>query len=95
MARLPSGEFLMQRIGREVVLFEDGTERELLRFVPSDPDSVAKAQKVIHDSELGPEDKSFAHMWSGYFYRAAVEQEPRVIPLDVRANGVTLFSDTP
>ena len=68
MARLPSERFLIQQIDGKVVLFEEHTEREIVRFDPSDADATAKAQKVIHDSELSPEDQSFAHFWSGYFY---------------------------
>jgi hypothetical protein len=71
MARLTSGQYLIQQIGGEVILFEEGSEREIVRFNPLDQDAVAKAQKVIYDSELGPEDKCFAHMWSGYFYAYA------------------------
>jgi hypothetical protein len=68
MARLPSERYVMQQIEDDVVLFEDYTEREIVRFNPSNQDATAKAQKVIHDSELSDEDKTFAHFWSGYFY---------------------------
>lgn len=68
MARLPSGDFLIQQIGDNVILFEDGTERDIVRFPVTDRDAIAKGQKAIHDSELSSEDKSFAHFWSGYFY---------------------------
>lgn len=69
MARLPSEKYLVQRIGRDVVVFEDDTEREIVRFDVDSPDATAKAQKVIHDStELSAEDKAFAHFWCGYFY---------------------------
>lgn len=71
MARLPSDDFLIQQIGDNVILFEDGTEREIVRFPVTDRDAIAKAQKTIHDSELSDEDKSFAHFWSGYFYGIA------------------------
>lgn len=71
MARLPSERYLIQQIGEEVILFEDGSEREIVRFNPSDPNAAAKAQKTIYDSELSDEDKSFAHFWSGYFYAHA------------------------
>jgi len=72
MARLPSERYIIQQIGGAVVLFEDGTERELIRFDPANADAAAKAQKDIHDSELAAEDKAFAHFWSGYFYAHAV-----------------------
>ena len=71
MARLPSQQYLMQQVGNDVVLWEDGSEVEIVRFNPSDSDAVAKAQKVIHDSKLSAEDKCFAHFWSGYFFFAA------------------------
>lgn len=71
MARLPSERWLIQQQGGEVILFEDGSEREIVRFDPSDGNAAAKAQKVIFDSELSDEDKCFAHFWSGYFYAHA------------------------
>jgi hypothetical protein len=72
MARLPSERFLIQQIGGNVILFEDGTEAEVVRFNPADANASARAQKAIHDSpELSDEDKCFAHFWSGYFYAHA------------------------
>lgn len=71
MARLPSQRYLIQQIGGEVILFEDGSEREIVRYDPSDADATAKAQKTIYDSNLDPEDKCFAHFWSGYFHAHA------------------------
>lgn len=72
MARLPSERFLIQQIGAQVVLFEEGTEREIVRFDPSDMASVAPAQRVIHDDPvMSADDKCFAHLWSGYFYAHA------------------------
>lgn len=71
MARLPSEQFLIQHIGEQVILFEDMTEREIVKFDPTDSDAVARAQRIIFDSELGDEDKCFAHFWSGYFYAYA------------------------
>jgi hypothetical protein len=60
----------MQQIGDQVVLFEEGTEREVVRYSIDDRDETAKAQKIIHDSpNLSAEEKSFAHFWSGYFYQ--------------------------
>jgi hypothetical protein len=75
MARLPSERYLIQQIGGQVILFEEGSEREIVRFDPSDMDAAAKAQKAIYDSELGDEDKCFAHFWSGYFY---AHSNPRI-----------------
>lgn len=73
MAQLPpDGQWLMQQIDGEVILFERYTERELMRFDPSDPNAAAIAQKTIYDLEdLSPEQKCFAHFWSGYFYAHA------------------------
>lgn len=71
MARLPSEQFLIQHIDGQVILFEDMTEREIIKFDPTDPDATSRAQKVIFDSELSDEDKCFAHFWSGYFYAHA------------------------
>lgn len=71
MARLPSEQYLIQNIGGEVILWEDGTEREIVRFDPSDANAAAQAQKIIWDSDLGDEDKCFAIFWSGYFYAHA------------------------
>lgn len=78
MSRLPSERYLIQQIGGDVVIFAEESftepEREIVR-VPlfTDDDEVnasgmARAQKVIHDSELDDEDKCFAHFWCGYFY---------------------------
>lgn len=72
MARLPSELYLIQQIDGAVVLYEDGSEREIVRFDPCDTDATARAQKVIHDSELSDEDKCFAYFWSGYFYAHAL-----------------------
>lgn len=73
MASLPpDGDWLIQQIGGEVILFHRYTEEEILRFDPSDADASAKAQRVIHDDRrLTDEAKTFAHFWSGYFYGCA------------------------
>jgi hypothetical protein len=73
MAQLPpDGEWLIQQIGGEVVLFHRFTEDEVVRFDPSSGDASARAQAVIHgDVRLTDEQKSFAHFWSGYFYANA------------------------
>lgn len=74
MARLPGECFLIQQVDDTVILFEESTEREIVRFDPADADASARAQKVIHDSELSEEDKTFAHFWSGYFYAHAARR---------------------
>lgn len=68
VARLPSERYLIQLIGDEVILFEDGSEREIVRYPVTDQTSIGPAQKIIHDSELSDEDKCFAHFWCGYYY---------------------------
>lgn len=77
MARLPSDRYLMQDIGGKVMLFEDGTERELMRCDPGDQDDVVRARAAIDDAGLGDEDRTFAHFWLGYFARYAGYPEPR------------------
>jgi hypothetical protein len=65
-------KYLIQQIGGEVILFEQFTEREIVKFDPADQYEAARAQKVISASpDLSPEDKAFAHFWSGYFYAHA------------------------
>jgi hypothetical protein len=62
-------EWLVQLIGHEVIVYQDGSEIEVVRYDHSDEDAMAKAQKVIHDSPLlSDEDKCFAHFWCGYFH---------------------------
>lgn len=68
MARLPSEKFLIQQVGQNVIVFEDFTEREIVRYDVTDANAMSIAQKTIHDSELSDEDKTFAHFWCGYFY---------------------------
>lgn len=73
MAQLPpDGQLVMQQIDGAVVLYDRDTERELIRFDPTDADAAAKAQGAIHrHPELDEEQRSFAHFWSGYFYAHA------------------------
>lgn len=70
MAQLPpDGQWLIQQIGDEVILFHRESEEELLRFDPSDGAAAARAQGTINQLDiLTDEQKSFAHFWSGYFY---------------------------
>lgn len=75
MARICDGEWLIQQIGGEVILFREHTEEEIVRFDPADANAAAQAQKVIYESDLlSPEEKCFAHFWSGYFYAYAHSQ---------------------
>ena len=77
MARLPSDGYLMQQIGGEAVLFQDYTEREIVRFDPADAAAAAQALEKIRASEdLGDEDKSFGCFWAGYFASLAGHPEP-------------------
>jgi hypothetical protein len=72
MARLPSEQWLIQQVDGIVILFEDGSEREVCRFDPSDGKMTARTLEVIFRSELlSDEDKCFAIFWAGYFYNAA------------------------
>jgi len=72
MARLPSDMYIINQVGDDVVLWEEGLETEIVRFDPLNADATARAQKVIYDSPLlSDEDKCFAHFWSGYFYACA------------------------
>lgn len=70
MAQLPpDGDWLIQNIGGDVVLFHRHTEEEVVRFRAEDANAAAIAQQVIHDEpRLTDEAKCFAHFWSGYFY---------------------------
>lgn len=75
MARLPSQNWLIQQIGNEVVLFEEYTEVEIVRFDPTDGNETVRAQYSIdREMELTPEDKCFAHFWSGYFCANALRK---------------------
>lgn len=71
MARLPSQEWLIQQIGGDVILFQEGSEEEIVRFDPTNADATAKAQRVIWFSQLADEDKCYALFWCGYFYAHA------------------------
>ena len=73
MAQLPpDGDWLIQQVGGEVILFRRYTEEEIVRFDPRDSNQVAIAQGVIANTDkLDAEQKSFAHFWSGYFYAHA------------------------
>jgi hypothetical protein len=72
MARLPGDRWVIQQVGKDVVLYEPGIETEIVRFDPSDANAASQAQKTIYDSPLlTDEQKCFAHFWSGYFYAHA------------------------
>jgi hypothetical protein len=78
MARLPDQGHVIQQSGGIVTLSEDFTERELVRFDPSDGRAVTTALDVIRDSELGDESKCFAWFWAGYFH-AHADRAPEVV----------------
>lgn len=73
MAQLPpDGEWLVQTIGTDTVIFHPYTEEEIVRVPSDDADANARAQGAIHFSDrLTDEQKSFAHFWMGYFYAYA------------------------
>lgn len=78
MAQLP-GDFLIQHIGDNIIVFQRYTEHEIVRWPVADNDATAKAQQVIHDSpELSDEAKCFAHFWAGYFYACHAHGAPEV-----------------
>ena len=68
----PDGEWLVQQIDGQVVVFHRYTEEEIVRFDPSDANMAAKAQQPIAATDkLTSEQKCFAHFWCGYFYAHA------------------------
>lgn len=68
----PDGEWLIQQIGGQVVLFHSYTEEEIVRFDPSDAGAACRSMKIIYDSPLlNDEQKCFAYFWSGYFHAHA------------------------
>lgn len=73
MAQLPpDGEWLVQTIGTDTVIFHRYTEEEIVRVPSADGNANALAQKAIHfDNRLTEEQKAFAHFWMGYFYAYA------------------------
>lgn len=72
MAQLPDQLHSITQIDGRVVLYELGSEEQIVNFDPTDRDATARAQKTIHDTDrLDPEAKCFAHFWSGYFYAHA------------------------
>jgi hypothetical protein len=73
MAQLPSGQFLIQLIGEDVILFDRDTEEEIVKFNPTSRDEISTSQEKIHYSSLSDQDKCFAHFWSGYFYAHATK----------------------
>lgn len=74
MAQLPpDGQWLVQQIGGEVILFERYTEEEIASWIPGDQNSIGPALKVIWESDrLDGEQKTLAAFWAGYFYANAV-----------------------
>jgi hypothetical protein len=94
MAQLPpDGEYLIQQNDGLVTLFNQYTQEELVKFDPADANATAQAQGTIHRlKQLNPEQKCFAHFWSGYFHAHAGSawSEPdavRVPPLDLPKQG--------
>lgn len=78
MARLPSNDYLIQRIGEYVILFQDGTEEEVVRFDPSQGQEVLEALTGIDRSQLERQDKIHATLWCGYFYALAAHERQAV-----------------
>jgi len=74
MARLPSGDYLIQGLADgSVFVFRDHTEAQIARFDPNDHDQLVNGLAAIYASELSHEDTAMALFWSGYFYAHAKE----------------------
>lgn len=72
MAQLPGEMWIINQADGIVRLFHRYTEEEIVSFDPSNGDAAARAQHTIHLTDrLNPEQKCFAHFWSGYFYAHA------------------------
>lgn len=72
MAQLPGYEWIINQVDGIVYLSHRYTNEEIVSFDPSDGDAAARAQHTIHLApQLNPEQKCFAHFWSGYFYAHA------------------------
>lgn len=73
MAQLPpDGEWLVQQIGGDVILFHRHTEMEIVRAPADNADLMVRAQATIYKApQLNAEQKSMAHFWFGYFYAHA------------------------
>lgn len=73
MAQLPpDGQWLVQQIDGQVQIFDRNTQEVLIRFDPTLPGDIAKAQgQISRLVDLTNEQKVFAHFWSGYFYAFA------------------------
>jgi hypothetical protein len=75
MAQLPpDGLWLVQAIDTDVIVVHRDTQEEIVRFDVTSPDATAKALKVIYDSRLTDEQKSFAYFWCGYFHAHLVRR---------------------
>lgn len=74
MAQLPpDGEWLVQQIYGMVVVFNQFSQEEIIRFDPRDANATAIAQGTIHQNALlTDEQKCFAHFWCGYFHGLAL-----------------------
>jgi hypothetical protein len=76
MARLPSGDYIIQQLGNnDVFVFEDHTERQIARFNPTDHDQLVEGLATIGASDLSDDDKAMALFWCGYFYAYAREAQ--------------------
>lgn len=65
----PDGDWLVQNIDGNVVVYHRHTEEEIVKYPASDDNAMCKAQGAIHnDPRLTDEQKCFAHFWCGYFH---------------------------
>lgn len=91
MAKLPpDGPWLIQQMDGQVVLFNQYTDEEIVRFDVTDDDATARAQFTIYSADqLDAEQKCFAHFWCGYFHaHAGGELTLRVMPILPLARGM-------
>lgn len=56
--------------GQEAVI-TDSSGNEVVRFRPEDGNACAMAQEAVFDSSMSPEEKSLAHLRSGFAYAHA------------------------
>jgi hypothetical protein len=86
MAMLPpDGDWLVQQIGREVVVFRRYTEEEIVRFPAHDGKLAAISQKIIHDcDQLDPEQKAMA--WTAEEDTFLVERRADDVSIHLIAN---------
>lgn len=75
MARLAQDSpWLIQQNSGVVTISNEYTHEEIVSYDVMDADATGRAQKDIAFSQLGEEEKCFAHFWAGYFYACSVSE---------------------